>query len=229
MTIYLKHILQPARPVDGIRVLVERTWPAGWKRKGGALNKRASAKFQIRSEVQFRVQSKVQFKTQSKPQSDAHLWLRELAPSADLMQWLGQGAVTDDSPYGGSRKDAATHSRWKRWLLFRKRYFAELSRPEAIEELEKLYRLTTESQRITLIYGDGGDTDRRRSASKHFNHSAGAAKSDGHEGRREQLMPASESHAVILKQLLEGMPKPPTSTGPERAVGLRQAMARRGR
>jgi uncharacterized protein YeaO (DUF488 family) len=50
-----------------------------------------------------------------------HEWLRDLAPSNDLRKWL--------------------HAEPERWLLFRKRYLKELARPEAEEDLQKLYLL----------------------------------------------------------------------------------------
>ena len=53
--------------------------------------------------------------------TEIHLqeWLRDLAPSDDLRKWY--------------------HAQPERWLLFRKRYLKELSRPEAEKDLQKLY------------------------------------------------------------------------------------------
>lgn len=58
-------------------------------------------------------------------------WLKNLAPSNELRKW-----------YHASDN----------WELFKKRYFKELSTPEAMEDLRTLYRLINESQQVTLIY-----------------------------------------------------------------------------
>jgi uncharacterized protein YeaO (DUF488 family) len=88
-------------------------------------------------------------------------WFRNLAPSDELRKW--------------------THAQPGRWLVFRKRYLKELARPEAENDLQKLYRLAHKRKRLTLLY-----------ASKNQEH----------------------NNAVVLKELLEGMRKPPTGTGP---------------
>lgn len=65
---------------------------------------------------------------------DAQLtaWLKELAPSNELRLWF--------------------HARRSQWLLFRKKYLAELRSPEANATLEKLYELVAKRARVTLVY-----------------------------------------------------------------------------
>ena len=103
-------------------------------------------------------------------------WLRDLAPSNELRKWF--------------------HERPEQWLVFRKRYMKELARPEATEDLKKLYALAHKRKRVTLLY-----------ASKNEHH----------------------NNAVALKDLLDGMRKPPTGTGPGavRAMRRRDAAIRR--
>ena len=103
-------------------------------------------------------------------------WLRDLAPSNELRKWF--------------------HAQPERWLLFRKRYLKELARPEALEELKKLYSLVHKRKRVTLLY---------------------ASKNEQH------------NNAIVLKDLLDGMRKPPTGTGPGaiRALRTRDAAVRR--
>jgi uncharacterized protein YeaO (DUF488 family) len=103
-------------------------------------------------------------------------WLRDLAPSSELRKWF--------------------HAQPERWLLFRKRYLKELARPEALEELKKLYSLVHKRKRVTLLY---------------------ASKNEQH------------NNAIVLKDLLDGMRKPPTGTGPGaiRALRTRDAAVRR--
>jgi uncharacterized protein YeaO (DUF488 family) len=106
-----------------------------------------------------------------------HVWLKELAPSDQLRRWF--------------------HARPQRWDMFRQRYLKELSRPQAGEALEELYRLADGRSRLTLLF-----------ASRDLEH----------------------NNAVVLKQLLEGMRKPPTGTGPAAAAALpgrQRARARR--
>jgi len=111
--------------------------------------------------------------------SDAALgaWLKELAPSDELRRWF--------------------HARREAWLMFRKRYLKELTRPEAAEQLQELYRLAGRRKRLTLLY---------------------ASQDEEH------------NNAVVLKNLLDGMKKPPTGTGPAAAgaVRLRKAARRPG-
>jgi uncharacterized protein YeaO (DUF488 family) len=103
-------------------------------------------------------------------------WLRDLAPSNELRKWF--------------------HAQPERWLLFRKRYLKELARPEALEDLKKLYSLARKRKRVTLLY-----------ASKNQQH----------------------NNATVLKDLLDGMRKPPTGPGPGalRAMRARDAAIRR--
>jgi uncharacterized protein YeaO (DUF488 family) len=103
-------------------------------------------------------------------------WLRDLAPSNELRKWY--------------------HAQPEHWLVFRKRYLKELARPEALEDLKKLYRLAHKRKRVTLLY---------------------ASKNEQH------------NNAVVLKNLLDGMRKPPTGTGPGaiRAMRMRDAAIRR--
>jgi len=101
----------------------------------------------------------------------AQEWLRNLAPSDELRRWF--------------------HAQPERWLVFRKRYLKELARPEAEEELQKLYGLAHKRKRLTLLYA---------SKNEHRN------------------------NAVVLKDLLHGMRKPPTGTGP----GALRTMRARG-
>ncbi|HZE26132.1 MAG TPA: DUF488 family protein [Terriglobales bacterium] len=113
--------------------------------------------------------------TKSDPALEA--WLKELAPSDELRRWF--------------------HAHREAWLMFRKRYLKELTRPEAAEQLQELYRLAGQRKRLTLLY---------------------ASKDEEH------------NNAVVLKDLLDGMKKPPTGTGPAAAgaVRLRRAARRPG-
>lgn len=100
-------------------------------------------------------------------------WLKNLAPSDTLRQWF--------------------HSN-DNWIVFKKRYFKELSTPEAAADLQALYGLLSEHERVTLIY---------------------ASKDE------------ERNNAVALKELLEGMKKPPSSSGPARAVAMPRRIAKR--
>ncbi|HNR92585.1 MAG TPA: DUF488 family protein [Dokdonella sp.] len=59
-------------------------------------------------------------------------WVRELAPSADLIRWYGHMP--------------------ERWDEFRKRYLAELATPQARAQLHALLDAAGR-KRITLVYG----------------------------------------------------------------------------
>jgi uncharacterized protein YeaO (DUF488 family) len=100
-------------------------------------------------------------------------WLKNLAPSDTLRKWYHS---TDN------------------WLVFKKRYFKELSTPQAAEDLNKLYQLMDGSEGVTLIY-----------SSKN----------------------SERNNAVALKELLDGMKKPPSSSGPARAAAVPGRMAKR--
>jgi uncharacterized protein YeaO (DUF488 family) len=100
-------------------------------------------------------------------------WLKNLAPSEGLCKWF----LSSDN-----------------WIMFKKRYFKELSTPEASADLEALYGLLSEYEDVTLVY---------------------AAKD------------IERNNAVALKELLEGMKKPPSSSGPARAMAVPRRMAKR--
>ena len=100
-------------------------------------------------------------------------WLKELAPSESLRKWFHSSA---------------------NWIIFKKRYFKELSTAEASAELETLYGILSEHQQVTLVYASK-DSER--------------------------------NNAVALKELLEGMKKPPSSSGPARAMAVPRRMAKR--
>jgi len=100
-------------------------------------------------------------------------WLRNLAPSDILRKWFHS---SDD------------------WATFKKRYFKELSTPEASADLQILYSLLNQHDFVTLVY-----------ASKN----------------------SERNNAVALKELLEGMKKPPSSSGPAKAMAVPRRMAKR--
>jgi uncharacterized protein YeaO (DUF488 family) len=112
----------------------------------------------------------------SKTEIAMHEWLRDLAPSDELRKWF--------------------HAQPEQWTLFRKRYLKELARPEAREDLQKLYSLAHKRKRLTLLF---------------------ASKNEKY------------NNAVVLKDLLDGMRKPPTGTGPGalRSARAREAAVRR--
>lgn len=108
-----------------------------------------------------------------KSKARIHQWFKNLAPSDELRKWF--------------------HSSGN-WPVFKKRYFKELSSPEASADLESLYQLINDHSQVTLIY-----------ASKDTQH----------------------NNAVALKELLEGMKKPPTSSGPAKAAAASGRVAKR--
>ncbi|MGZ4108035.1 MAG: DUF488 domain-containing protein, partial [Tumebacillaceae bacterium] len=65
-------------------------------------------------------------------------WLRELAPSNELRKWY--------------------HDRPTQWLLFRKRYLAELCDPKAMAALEQIYGALKPGKRVTLVYSSKNET-----------------------------------------------------------------------
>jgi uncharacterized protein YeaO (DUF488 family) len=99
-----------------------------------------------------------------------HSWLRTLAPTDALRQWL--------------------HARPEVWPLFRKRYLKELARPEAAASLDELYLLANQRKKLTLVFAS-----------------------------RDQ----EHNNAVVLRDLLAGMRKPPNGTGPAAIRASRQA------
>ncbi|HUO27230.1 MAG TPA: DUF488 family protein [Candidatus Aquilonibacter sp.] len=103
-------------------------------------------------------------------------WLRGLAPSSDLRKWF--------------------HAQPEHWRDFRKRYLKELAAPEAQEDLRKLYNLTRENKRVTLLF---------------------ASRNEDH------------NNATVLKELLDGMRKPPAGAGagPLAASSRKAAIRRR--
>src|SRR5262245_26994208 len=109
----------------------------------------------------------------SKDEAHVDHWLRDLAPSDDLRKWY--------------------HSS-DNWVQFKKRYFQELSEPEASAALETLYNLLGSTSQLTLLYSSR-NTER--------------------------------NNAVALKELLDGMKKPPSSTGPARAAATSGRAAKR--
>lgn len=100
-------------------------------------------------------------------------WLKNLAPSDALRKWFHASA---------------------NWPVFKKRYFRELSTPEASADLETLYSLMNHHKRLTLIYASQDTT---------------------------------HNNAVALKELLEGIKKPPSSSGPAKAAAAPARAARR--
>jgi uncharacterized protein YeaO (DUF488 family) len=66
----------------------------------------------------------------SKDSAQIDLWLKEIAPSAELRKWFGHEA--------------------KKWAKFRERYFKELdANPEAVEQLREYVH----KRKVTLVYG----------------------------------------------------------------------------
>ncbi|MGB8130337.1 MAG: DUF488 family protein [Candidatus Angelobacter sp.] len=100
-------------------------------------------------------------------------WLKQLAPSDGLRKWFHSSA---------------------NWIIFKKRYFKELNTPAASADLETLYGILFEYDRVTLVYASK-DSER--------------------------------NNAVALKELLDGMKKPPSSSGPARAMAVPRRMAKR--
>jgi uncharacterized protein YeaO (DUF488 family) len=101
-------------------------------------------------------------------------WLRDIAPSNELRKWY--------------------QAQPDQWQLFRRRYLKELARPDAEEELQKLYVLAHKRRRLTLLF---------------------ASKNEKY------------NNAIVLKDLLNGMRKPPTGTGGLRPSRTRSAAVRR--
>jgi uncharacterized protein YeaO (DUF488 family) len=91
-------------------------------------------------------------------------WLRDIAPSNDLRRWY--------------------HANADQWALFRRKYLAELFQPECEEALGRLYELSRQRKRLTLLFGS-----------------------------KEMI----RNNAMVLKELLDGVRKPPKGTGPSTA------------
>ncbi|HEV8491869.1 MAG TPA: DUF488 family protein [Candidatus Angelobacter sp.] len=100
-------------------------------------------------------------------------WLKALAPSDSLRKWFHSSA---------------------NWTMFKKRYFKELSTPQASADLETLYGLLSDHEQVTLVYASK-DSER--------------------------------NNAAALKELLDGIKKPPSSSGPARAMAVPRRMAKR--
>jgi uncharacterized protein YeaO (DUF488 family) len=139
MPVEIKRAYEKPSLSDGQRVLVDRLWPRGIKKKSARIDH----------------------------------WLKELAPSDSLRKWFHSSA---------------------HWSIFKKRYFKELCTPKASAELQTLYNLLYEHERVTLVYASK-DSER--------------------------------NNAAALKELLEGMKKPPSSSGPARAMAVPRRMAKR--
>lgn len=105
----------------------------------------------------------------SKAAAGVDEWLRDLAPSDSLRR--------------------AFHAQAHTWPAFRGKYLKELALPESEIALRRLYDLSRQRKRLTLLY---------------------ASKNETH------------NNAVVLKELLDGRPKPPTGTGPGAVTGLRR-------
>jgi len=100
-------------------------------------------------------------------------WLRNLAPSDTLRKWFH---ASDN------------------WEVFKKRYFKELSTPQASADLQALYGLMNEHEVVTLVYSSRN---------------------------------LERNNAVALKELLDGTKKPPSSSGPAKAMAVPRRMAKR--
>lgn len=96
----------------------------------------------------------------TKDDAAAKFWLRDLAPSTELLQWF--------------------HANPDAWRMFRKRYLKELANEKASAAIDKLHQLAKSKGKVTLLY---------------------ASRNEEH------------NNATVLKELLEGMPKPPSSVG----------------
>lgn len=90
------------------------------------------------------------------------------------------------------------HANALAWNAFRKRYLKELSEPATSKALERLYDLARRRKTVTLVYS-----------------------SRGLGGDPER------TNAGVLKELLEGMRKPPTSSGPAKAAAVPMRAQRR--
>ena len=103
-------------------------------------------------------------------------WLAALAPSDPLRRWF--------------------YERPRQWLLFRRRYLAELCSEEAAAALSMLHELAASEPALTLL---------------------------------TSTKEPERSHGAILRDLLQGARKPPSSTGPARAASGGRVRARRPR
>jgi uncharacterized protein YeaO (DUF488 family) len=106
----------------------------------------------------------------TKERASIETWLRDVAPSDSLRQWF--------------------HANPGERAGFRQRYLKELTRPKAVQALEKLYGFLRSKKPLTLLF---------------------ASKIEDY------------NNATVLRDLLNGMRKPPTGTGPAGAKAARQA------
>jgi uncharacterized protein YeaO (DUF488 family) len=65
-------------------------------------------------------------------------WLRDLAPSDELRRWA--------------------HAQPDHWQTFRKKYLKELARPESEAALRRLYDLSHEKKRLTLLFASKNES-----------------------------------------------------------------------
>jgi len=215
--IRVKEARQPCTRRDGVRVLVERGWPHPLKKSEAAIT----------------------------------LWLRALAPSAELRRWARGGkpglpgkplSMTATASCNGLRPSAvqrqdsrtakpAASGASVRLRLFRKKYFQELARPEASAALQQLHRLASSAGNLTLVYSAPAA---RRAANGGIARLAAAKnsrpeKTKTAQSAARQAAPAKftelGNHAAVLKQLLEGLPKPPLSSGPEKVSSGKKSRA----
>jgi uncharacterized protein YeaO (DUF488 family) len=110
----------------------------------------------------------------SKDALELRAWLTALAPSDPLRRWFEE--------------------RPRQWLIFRRRYLAELCTEEAAEALSWLHAMAASEPTMTLLTLE--DEPER-------------------------------SHGAILRDLLLGARKPPSTTGPARMASGSRVRARR--
>lgn len=108
--IKVKRIYEKAEKNDGLRVLVDRLWPKGVKKR----------------ELVY------------------DLWLKEAAPSGDLRRWFNHET--------------------EKWPVFKKEYFAELDRKEAV--LAPV--LGSKKKNITLLFSAKDERHNQAVALKEF-------------------------------------------------------------
>lgn len=227
--IQVKEAHQPRDRRDGVRVLIERSWPRSLKKSEAGISLWLSA---------LAPSPKLRRWTlgQAEPAPAKHLTLvRSASSSALAVKPMGKNARPADD--AGSQISSRVRTQ-----LFRKKYFGELAQPEAAAALQQLHRLADGARRLTLVYSappsrrNASPIDRAKESSSTSSSSSRAkslsaknsarstltrAKSTGTTAVARKPTPeASEfaSHATALKQLLDGLPKPPGSSGPEKAA-----------
>ena len=210
--IRVKEARQPVTRRDGVRVLVERGWPRQLKKSEGAIT----------------------------------TWLRALAPSPALRRWAqghdepakgkhlsmgnlasasrsGRAAPRRQNPPAARPAALAPRGAGVRSQIFRKRYFQELTQPEATAALQQLHRLADSARDLTLVYSARAARPAAPAGSAAKKNSLpakpGAAKS------RAGGPGEFANHATVLQQLLQGLPKPPLSSGPEKTGSGRKNRA----